>query len=184
MSAAYRGRIKIKRQPWQECPFDSGPSASRKDWRCFGRLNKRRTSQDLAEHFEAAGQAAAAILQANALPSTPVKHVLHLIEGAETLFLARMQLPNPKYLSLHRRGMPALTGSGRKATINNDGSKARGTTRRCEGWPSNGFASCSVAGKIGTLMTRADIWPRSPNETHPWLRSLVGQSREIFADTS
>jgi hypothetical protein len=104
MSAAYRGRIKIKRQPWQECPFDSGPSASRKDWRCFGRLNKRRTNQDLAEHFEAAGQAAAAIFQANALPSTPVKHVLHLIEGAETLFLARMQLPNPKYLSLQQAG--------------------------------------------------------------------------------
>jgi hypothetical protein len=53
----------------------------------------------------------------------------------------------------------------------------------CEGWLSNGFASSFVAGKIGWLMTRADIWPRSPNETHRSLRSLVGQSCEIFVDT-
>jgi hypothetical protein len=32
-------------------------------------------------------------------------------------------------------------------------------------------------------MTRADIWPRSPNETHRSLRSLLGQSCEIFVDT-
>ena len=38
----------------------------------------------------------------------------------------------------------------------------------------NGFASFSVAGKIVSLMTRADIWPRSPNETHRSLRSLLG----------
>jgi len=48
---------------------------------------------------------------------------------------------------------------------------------------SNGFASFSDAGKIGWLMTRADIWPRSPNETHRSLRSLVQQSCEIFVDT-
>jgi transposase len=81
------------------------------------------------------------------------------------------------------RGIPSLTRNGREATINNSGTGARGTTRRCEGWPSNGFASSFVAGKIGSLMTRADIWPRSPNETHRSLRSLVGQSCEIFVDT-
>jgi len=32
-------------------------------------------------------------------------------------------------------------------------------------------------------MTRADISRRSPNETRRWLRSLVGQSCEIFVDT-
>jgi hypothetical protein len=81
------------------------------------------------------------------------------------------------------RGIPSLTRNGREATINNNGSEARGITRRCEVWPSNGFASFSVAGKIVSLMTRADIWPRSPNETHRSLRSLLGQSCEIFVDT-
>ena len=32
--------------------------------------------------------------------------------------------------------IPSLSRSGREATINNSGSGARGTTRRCEGWPS------------------------------------------------
>ena len=51
------------------------------------------------------------------------------------------------------------------------------------GWPSNGFALFFVAGKIGWLMTRADIWRRSPNETHRSLRLPLGQSCEIFVDT-
>ncbi len=49
------------------------------------------------------------------------------------------------------RGIPLLTRSGREATISSSGSEARGTTRRCERWPSNGFASFFVAGKIGGL---------------------------------
>jgi len=52
------------------------------------------------------------------------------------------------------RSFPSPTRCGREVTINSSGSGARGTTRRCEGWPSNGFASFSVAGKIGWLMTR------------------------------
>jgi len=78
--------------------------------------------------------------------------------------------------------IPLPTRSGRAATINNSGSGARGTTRRCEGWPSNGFALFSVAGKMGWFMTRANIWPRSPNDTHRSLWSL-GQSCESFVDT-
>ncbi len=41
--------------------------------------------------------------------------------------------------------------------INSNGSGARDTTRRCEVWRPNGFASCSVAGKIGLLRTRANL---------------------------
>jgi hypothetical protein len=37
------------------------------------------------------------------------------------------------------RGIPSLTRHGREANINNGGSEARGTARRCEGWPSNGI---------------------------------------------
>jgi transposase len=40
----------------------------------------------------------------------------------------------------------------------------------------------TVAGRMGSFMTKANIWPRSPNETHRSLRSL-GQSCEIFVDT-
>src|SRR5271170_7887878 len=68
------------------------------------------------------------------------------------------------------RDIPLLTRHGREVTINNSGNEARGTTRRCEGWPSNGFALFFVAGKTGWLMTRADIWLHLPNETHGSLR--------------
>jgi len=68
--------------------------------------------------------------------------------------------------STNGRDIPLPTRHGREATINNSGSEARGTTQRREGWPSNGFASFSDAGKIGWRMTRADISRRSPNETH------------------
>jgi hypothetical protein len=71
------------------------------------------------------------------------------------------------------RDIPLRTRNGRAATINNSGREERGTTRRCEVWPSNGFALFFVAGKIGWLMTRADIWLHLPNETHRSLRSLV-----------
>jgi hypothetical protein len=78
------------------------------------------------------------------------------------------------------RDIPSLTRNGREATINNSGSEARDITRQCEGWPSNGFALFFVAGKIGWLMTRADIRLHLPNETH---RSLLQQSCEISVDT-
>jgi len=61
--------------------------------------------------------------------------------------------------------------------------RGKGHHAAVRGLASNGFASSFVAGKIGSLMTRADIRPRSPNETHRSLRSLLGQSCEIFVDT-
>ena len=50
---------------------------------------------------------------------------------------------------------------------------ARGTTRRCEGWPSNGFASSFVAGKIGSLMTRAALRTGTRRETEKRLTDLL-----------
>jgi hypothetical protein len=76
----------------------------------------------------------------------------------------------------------SLTRIGFEATIDSSGSAARGTARRCESWLSNGSASFSVAGQIGWFMTKANIWPRSPNETHRSLR-LLGRSCEISVDT-
>jgi hypothetical protein len=69
---------------------------------------------------------------------------------------------------------PVAPGSARSGSRNCLNARVR------EVWRSNGFASSFVAGKIGSLMTRADIWPRSPNETHRSLRSLLGQSCEIL----
>ena len=50
---------------------------------------------------------------------------------------------------------------------------ARGTTRRCEGWPSNGFASSFVAGKIGSLMTRVAFRTGARRETEKQLTDLL-----------
>jgi hypothetical protein len=46
------------------------------------------------------------------------------------------------------------------------------------------FGSLGVGPKIrgARQYARADIWPRSPNETHRSLWSLLGQSCEIFVD--
>jgi len=81
-----------------------------------------------------------------------------IFAGVVRSFCGRAFTSGPGILSLIRNGL--------EATINSRGSGARGTTRRCEVWPSNGLAPFFGAGKIGSLMTRADIWPRSPNETH------------------
>jgi hypothetical protein len=51
--------------------------------------------------------------------------------------------------------------------------RGKGHHAAVRGLAFNGFASFPVAGKLESFMTRADILPRLPNETHRWLRSLV-----------
>jgi len=51
-------------------------------------------------------------------------------------------------------------------TTSNSDAGATTTTQRCERWLSNGFALYSVAGKIGSPMTKADTWRRWRGEAH------------------
>jgi hypothetical protein len=56
---------------------------------------------------------------------------------------------------------------GHGPTTSNNETGAKTTAQRCERWLSNGFASYSVAGKIGLPMTKTNTWQHSLSEARP-----------------
>jgi hypothetical protein len=71
---------------------------------------------------------------------------------------------------------PRASGAGRAGARSLTGPPGE---RGGEGLP----GGIAILSECNRLMTRADIWLHLPNETHRSLRSLLGQSCEIFVDT-